>query len=349
MIARPILTGLISIQLAAFLIVGSACSRKHQIEKYPAPGRLQKSPPNNTVVVKENIHHINFVKGDRKIDVLIGGKVFTSYLYGEQLDKPILFPIYSPSAVMVTRGYPLLEVDGEAKNHPHHKGLWFAYRKVNDDDFWLEPASSAHIRHMEVTEMTPGDSKGRLSTVAHWAGKTGRVLLEEKRDMVFYASDKEYTIDFSIDLTARDKKVIFKDDKDGMFAIHVAHWLNESDGSGSYFNSNGDEQAENTWGKRARWVCLQGRKDGKIIGVAVLNHPASVNFPTYWHTRGYGLFTANPLGQYVFERKRNLNNPQPFQLTLRAGQTAHFRFRIIIYEGQKTNEQMEKRFKEFAK
>jgi hypothetical protein len=27
-----------------------------------------------------------------------------------------------------------------------------------------------------------------------------------------------------------------------------------------------------------------------------LNHPASFRFPTYWHSRTYGLFTANPFG-----------------------------------------------------
>lgn len=122
-------------------------------------------------------------------------------------------------------------------------------------------------------------------------------------------------------------------------------------GTGRYFSSNGDETAKNIWGKRARWVALQGIRKRKVIGVAILNHPASINYPTYWHVRNYGLFSANPLGQGDFQRqsKYKKNPVQPFRLTLKQGQKVHFRFLVVVYEGTRTTEQMEKRFREFAK
>ncbi|MHC4206156.1 MAG: DUF6807 family protein [Planctomycetota bacterium] len=128
---------------------------------------------------------------------------------------------------------------------------------------------------------------------------------------------------------------------------------NESiSGTGRYFSSNGDEMAKNVWGKRARWVALQGIRKGKIVGVAILNHPASINYPTYWHVRKYGLFSANPLGQADFQRQRpekyRKNKVIPLRLTLEEGETAHFRFLIIVYEGVRTNQQIEERFRKFA-
>jgi len=285
---------------------------------------------------------VRFVAGDDKIDVLVGQNHFTSYRCGDQLTKPILFPLRSPSGIEVNRSYPLAEVEGESRDHPHHTGLFFAYDDVNNEGFWNNTSSPPQIRHVKVLETAAGPGCGKLATLMHWVGKAGNVLLVEKREMFFRAGLDEYIIDFSIDLTACDRKVVFGDTKEGMFAIRVADWLTEKNGTGQYLSSDGRVNEENIWGTRAAWVRLQGRKNGKVIGIIIANHPDSVNYPTYWHARGYGLFSANPLGQYVFEQTRQKENPQRFQLTLEPGQTAHFGFRVIIYEGPRTPNQIQR-------
>jgi type 1 glutamine amidotransferase len=358
--------------------------------EWAATGKVtQKVPedfPTVTNVSKRNNYvarpRVEFVKGEDKIDVLVGRKHFTSYLYGCKpykiiegntgigggpdrgfLAKPILFPVRTPSGTIVTRSYPLVEVEGESKDHPGVPGVLvgFKFRDTNED-FWENTIGKPHIQHIKVTKMAEGIGKGQLSTVMHWIEKSGNILLEEKRNMVFYAGSQEYAIDFDIVLTAQDTKVIFKDDKCGFFQIRVADWLRESiesewmkkimrgcTGSGKYLSSNGDEFEKNVWGKRAKWVSLQGEKDGKTIGVAIFDHPASVNYPTYWMARGYGMFAANPLGQYIFEKQRGVKNPQALNLKLEPGQSAHFRYRMIIYEGPRTKEELEQRHKEFLK
>lgn len=312
---------------------------------------------------------VEFVKGDNKIDVMIGQKHFTSYLYGGRpykvlegagkydhgfLAKPVLYPVHSPSGIVVNRGYPLVKIEDESPDHPHHVGVFFTYGsegEINGEDFWGNTTEAQQIKHIKVTKMVSGAGEGTLSTVMHWIDKSGKVLLKENRDMVFYAGNDEYTIDFTINLTAQDEKVVFGDTKEGMFAIRVAHWLREDKGTGKYLSSEGGQSPvrDNIWGKRARWVRLQGQKDGKAVGVAILNHPDSVNYPTYWHARGYGLFAANPLGQLAFQKGRKLKNPQAFNLTLQPGQSALFKFRLIIYEGPRTKEQLEQQFKDFTK
>ena len=312
---------------------------------------------------------VEFVKSDRKINVMIGQKHFTTYLYGGEpykllegadkrdhgfLAKPVLFPVYTPSGIMVNRGYPLMKVPGETVDHPHHVGVFFTYGsegEINGEDFWGNTSAPPEIKHIKVTEMKGGAEKGTLSTVAHWIGKSGKVLLEENRTMVFSSGKDEYTIDFTIYLTAQDEKVVFGDTKEGMFAIRVAPWLQENTGTGRYLSSDGNESpvGENIWAKRARWVRLEGEKDGKVVGVAILNHPKSVNYPTYWHARDYGLFAANPLGQLAFQKGRKLENPQACNFTLQSGQSGLFKFRMIIYEGARTKEQIEQQFKNFTK
>jgi len=249
--------------------------------------------------------------------------------------------VRTPSGIEVTRRYPLVKLKGGSDDHLHHVGIFFACDQVNGNGFWENTTSSPQIRHIKVTKMKGGASKGTLSTIMHWIGR-------EKRQMIFSAGENEYVIDFDIDLTAQDEKVVFEDTKEGMFAIRVADWLREKGGSGRYLSSNGDATEKNVWGKRARWVRLQGKKDNKIIGIAIFNHPTSVNYPTYWHARGYGLFSANPLGQYDFEKKRNPKTAKPLNFTLEPGKTAHFRFLMVIYEGDRTKQELEKEFRKFA-
>ena len=312
---------------------------------------------------------VELVKGKDKIDVMVGGRHLTSYVYGNEHTKPMLVPLRSPSGIEVTRRNPLVELKGGSHDHQHHVGIFFAVDNVNGTKFWNNAAPPPQIKHIKTTELAGDNGKAKLSTVMHWIDRSGNILLEENRSMVFLAGENEdeYAIDFSIDLTARQNEVVFEDIEEGVFAIRVADCLREGDskvmlkpgkplpkesvsGTGRYFSSNGDETAKNVWGKRARWVALQGIRKGKVVGVAILNHPASINYPTYWHVRSYGLFSANPLGQGDFQRqsKYKKNLVQPLRLTLKRGQKAHFRFLVVVYEGIRTARQMEKRFREFV-
>ena len=288
---------------------------------------------------------IKFVQDTNKIDILIGGNLFTTYRYGSELTKPILYPVKSPSGILLTRRFPFEIIPGESSDHPHHTGIFFAYDKVNNDGFWNNTTSPPQVKHIKTTKM----EDGQFSTISHWVGKSGKRLLEEKRDMVFSAEANQYAIDFNITLTAQDEKIVFGDTKEGMFAIRVADWLSEEKGTGKYLDSKGNIGEPNIWAKKADWVRLEGTKDGKTIGIAILNHPASACYPTYWHARGYGLFSANPLGQLDFLKGRNVENPQPLNFTLQPHQSALFKFRMIIYEGQNPADNLEREFQNFAK
>ncbi len=291
---------------------------------------------------------IEFVQDVNRVNVTVDGNHFTSYLYGDALTKPVLWPLMSPSGITLTRGFPLEPLAGESNDHPHHIGLFFTYDKVNGEGFWNNTTSPPQIKHIKTMRMENGQP-AILSVLLHWVGKDGGIILEENRDMTFAARDNEYTMDFAIRLIARDKTVTFADTKEGMFAIRVADWLKEDGGSGEYLNSEGDKKEAGVWGKRARWVCLEGQKNGKTVGIAIFNHPDSVNYPTWWHARAYGLFSANPLGQLDFQKAHKVENPQSFNLTLQPGQAATFKFRLLIYEGRHSKEQLEQQFADFAK
>ncbi|MBN1466400.1 PmoA family protein [candidate division KSB1 bacterium] len=295
---------------------------------------------------------VTFVRGEDKIDILIDGKVFTSYVtasqyLGKSVTKPILFPVLTPAGLNVTRSFPFAEVAGESHDHPHHTGIFFTYDEVSGNGFWNNTTFPPQIKHMQVKNMQGGAS-GELTTESEWIGKENVALLREERTMLFIPGEAETAIDFTITLTALQDKVEFGDTKEGMFAIRVAHPLQEQDFTGEYQSSNGDKGEKGVWGKRAEWVKLEGQIEGVDVGIAILNHPTSTNYPTFWHARGYGLFSANPLGQFAFENARKVENPQRFGLTLAKGQSALFKFRMIIYDGLRSTEQMQARFATYA-
>ena len=74
---------------------------------------------------------------EHKIDVLVDGKLFTSYFYPSDsiLKKPVLYPILTSKGTTITRGYPFATRAGERVDHPHHVGMWLNYESVNGFDF----------------------------------------------------------------------------------------------------------------------------------------------------------------------------------------------------------------------
>lgn len=311
----------------------------------------------------------SFISSYKQIQVLAGNKLFTTLLYdttitqpnGVPLMKPVLWPVYSPSEIVVQRQFPLRLVNGESRDEPHHEGIFFAYSsngEVNGNSFWAGQQGDTRIVQTKITQRETNHGKAILGTRNNWIGRDGNVVLVEDRKMIFSASKPQRSIDFTFHLIAQNKDVMFKDTKEGMFAIRVADWLAENSHgnpnpplaekhTGMYLNSKGDTTSKNVWGKRAKWVRLEGHHNGKTVGIIIMNHPSSVNYPTFWHARGYGLFAADPLGQSVFQKARG-KNPVPLNYTIAAGDSALFKFKMVIYEGHRGIDQIKKEFKKYS-
>jgi hypothetical protein len=286
-----------------------------------------------------------------QIHILKDGRHFATYLFDSAFLKPVIYPLYSPSGILIERQFPFSIVDGESHDHPHHVGLFFTYGtdgEVNGNNFWANQQGQTKIRHSAFKIVNSESNKANLSTQAYWIGHDGTTILEEDRTMVFSGNETTNTIDFTIRLKAISGDVVFEDTKEGMFGIRVADWLSENHGDGIYLNSKGDTTEAGVWGKRAEWVRLEGSYEGNSIGIVIMNHPASVNFPTFWHARGYGLFSANPLGQAVFQEGRGAENPKSLNYEVKSGDTALFKFRMIIYEGDLTVDEIKADFKEYG-
>ncbi len=281
-----------------------------------------------------------------KIDVEIDGKPFTTFYSGAEAWKPYLSPLRSASGKIVTRHFPMEQVAGESHDHPHHRGLWFSYDDVNGVKFWEnDPGYKTPNRGkilVRKSELKARGSSKVIQASMDWVDANGQPILVETRSMTFSGKPDARIIDFDILLTAPEK-VVFGDTKEGAFAIRLADELTEKK-SGKMVNADGAEGMKNVWGKRSNWVDYSGTVDGEKLGIAIFNHPSNPRHPTYWHARDYGLFALNPFGQHAFDPSQPESHWE-----VPAGGSLHFRWRVLIHNGDTAGAGIAKAYQEYAK
>src|SRR5215813_4135444 len=86
---------------------------------------------------------VRFTTGPGKIDVVIDNQPFTTLYFGEDANKPYLWPLRTAGGTIVTRRWPMEKDTGETHDHIHHRGLWFAVDEVNGVKFWGSDPSYA--------------------------------------------------------------------------------------------------------------------------------------------------------------------------------------------------------------
>ncbi|MCC8410477.1 PmoA family protein [Mucilaginibacter sp. UR6-1] len=314
-----------------------------------------------SVTVMAQNQQVSVVKAatGNKVDIKINGKPFTSFLYPDTLEKPVLYPLHTADGLVVTRSFPLSKREGDPNDHPHHVGLWFNFENLNGLDFWNNsyaiPASRKNqygwIRTDKIIKTQSGKT-GVLVYHANWTNQAKEVIAEETTTFEFSGMADQRVIDRITTLTAvQDAR--FKDAKDGLLALRVTHELQipttedqkftDDKGietvvkggtdklpTGNYLTSEG-KTGDAAWSTRAVWCKMFGKIGADSVSVSIIDHPKNINYPTFWHARGYGLFSANPLGEKVFTNGKSEKN-----LTLKKGESVTFKYRVVISNGNKT-------------
>ena len=311
---------------------------------------------------------------EKRVDVTIGGDLFTAYIYPDNIKKPVLWPVMSPKGNMLTRSFPLIEKEGDRVDHPHHVGIWLNYGDVNGLDFWNNSEARAPetrdrygtIYHRSIEKTKSGKGEGLLVATAEWKAPDQTKMLEEKTSIKFSAIENLRIIDRTTTLKALIDEVNFTDNKEGMFAIRVAREMElpsekptklmDSHGvitevekmdntyvKGNYRSAEGLE-GKGVWGTRCRWMKLHSEIKGEKVAIVIIDHPSNVGYPTYWHARDYGLFAANTLGQKVSSKGENELN-----FSLKKGESVTFKYRLVVVSGEMPDDGINKLADEYAK
>lgn len=292
--------------------------------------------------------------GTDHIAIVINSQPFSDFYLGRDYPKPFLAPLRSASGYIVTRKYPMETIEGESRDHAHHRGLWIGYGNVNGVNFWENevnvantdaetPKQQGKIVLRELGGIVPGKKSGRIAASFEWRTPDGSALLEERRVMTFYADSTLRTVDVDATFTAKTG-VEFADTKEGFFAIRLADSMTGKNG-GLMTNSDGAQTEKSVWGRPADWVDYDGTVDGQKVGIVICDNPHNFNHPPHWHVRDYGLFAVNPFGLKDFDPKAGARGGH----RLAAGDSMRFRYRVIVHPGDVPEKNIADWYADYAK
>jgi len=292
------------------------------------------------------------------VTVKYDGKLVTNYVVGDS-NKPYLWPLIGPGGKAMTRAYPMKKVNGERHDHPHHRSIWFGHQNIGGFDTWHEPSTILERKgseeqknkklaglgstvHRAFSKLDGNHDRATIVAVNDYVDSDGKMLLADERTLVFRMGKDRLVLDFDIVFTAEHGDCRIGDMKDSGFSVRIPTSMDVDSKKGGHILNSEGQTDKGAWGKRATWVSYTGPVDGKIMGVAIMNHPKSFRHPTPWHVRTYGLFTANPFGTRAIAREKDGG------FTLDAGNSFTLRHRVIFHAGDTNSAKIADAWKAYA-
>ena len=313
----------------------------------PACG-LQTSTP--SLGHKQQSDTVRLIRHKDKIKVKLSDDLFTTYDF-KTYNKPILYPIYGPDQVPMTRNWPMKsDSTGESHDHPHHKSMWFS-SEINGINFWTEKGGRVNVKTVE-TSFAGGTSNAICATSDWVSNRDDEPVLTDQTTYWFGGDSKSRWINCLFKLRASHGDVTFDDSKEGVFAIrtHPDLRLTATPAKGvkqvfgNAINSEGNT-GKDVWGKPAKWVLYYGPVDGKPVSILMCDHPTNLRHPTTWHARDYGLVAANPFGLHEFLGKKKGTGAYK----LAKGDVLQLRYRVEFFAGTISAKTAEQKYQAFAR
>lgn len=263
-----------------------------------------------------------------------GKRIFT--LDYSSAPKPFIHPLATTGGHVLTNFQP--------SDHYWHRGLWFAIKFVNGENFWEEGDTGPHNTQRTVLPPTiePTDD-GSVKIVLHleWTRHDGHVVMDEVRTIAFRSIDATtYTFDHESKITPREAVTLDRTPfttwggYGGLCLRGTRNWteskIHLSDGTAT----------DRPTGIPGDWAMLTGKLDGDRglhATVAMLEHPGNDRRPTPW----YG---ASGIGLYL--------TPAPFfhaPLELASGRVLRLAYRLIVAERVLEAEEVQRAYDDYVR
>lgn len=253
--------------------------------------------------------------GPERIDVLVDGKLFTSYRHPRDWKFPYLWPVIGP------RGGQSLTIE-KGINHPHHRSLYLACDKVNGANYWQEGLDRGQVFSQGPKVIETG-ARVVLADECLWTCPGQEPPIKDHRWVIISAPNKDlrliecrYEFEFLID-THIDPS------NHALFSIEVMPELAVTTGCGTIQDASGQFNEAGTFGNKATWCDYSGVREGVAEGIAILQHPDNPCYPWPFFTRDYGFMSPTPM-----------NWLPPEGIDHKAGERVRMRFLVVAHGGE---------------
>lgn len=272
---------------------------------------------------------VRAVAEENRIVVLVGGKEFTAYRYGDDLKYPHFYPVNGPLTGQSVTTY-------NTQPWPHHTSLFLSCDRVSGANYW-QPFTELKTGQITATAPRIVESTGRkvvLSDVAQWAKPGEPPQLRDTRTVTITAPSATLRVlDFQFDFHILQDLHIQKTGH-SLFSARM-HPKLAVDGGGILVDAEGNRGEEGTRGKTSSWCAYYGEHHDQMEGLAIMQHPTNPRYPAPWFNLNYGFFSPTP----VWLEDQHLE----------AGDQFTKRYRVVVFAGDHEQAGLAKLYDDFER
>ena len=283
------------------------------------------------IVIPISAAKITAEKVGSKINVTIGNKYFTSYIFSSDEKYPFFFPVNGPA----TGGSVTSMRNGE---YPHHSSLFFGCDFVNGGNYWQEGLERGRIISVNAQIQKQGGDTVLITDECIWSRpgaispvKDTRKILITSPSPALSQIDVEIVMEMLIDVT-------IKKTNHSLFSARMAPDLSVKNG-GTMINAEGAKSEKDTFGKGSPWIDFYGKRGEAIEGLAILQHPSNPWYPSPWFTRDYGFMSPTPMYWPA-------NETDTF---MKKGTVLTLRYRVLVHSGDHNQAKIAEAFENYKK
>ncbi len=246
-----------------------------------------------------------------------------------------IHPIRTPGGTLISDEY--------APSHPHHHGIWSPWTQSEFEgrtmDFWNMMQKTATVEVEDFGGTFSGTVCGGLRAVHRFvdlmAPGAPKTALIETWDIIAYNVNAPC---FLFDLTIHQECAgssplkLKKYPYGGLGFRGHREWDGEEN---TFFLTSEGKTRANGHETRARWCHVGGKVDGKLAGIAILDHPSNFRAP-----QPMRIHPCNPFFCYA--------PVQLGELTIEPGKPYDARYRFVTSDGPPDANQIDRLWNDFA-
>lgn len=281
------------------------------------------------IVLPISAAKITAEKVGSKINVTIGNKYFTSYIFSNDEKYPFFYPVNGP----VSGGSVTSMRNGE---YPHHSSLFFGCDLVNGGNYWQEGLERGRIISVNAQIQKQGGDTVLITDECIWSRpgaispvKDTRKILITSPSATMSQIDVEIVMEMLIDVT-------IKKTNHSLFSARMAADLSVKNG-GTMINAEGAKSEKDTFGKSSPWIDFYGKRGDAIEGLAIFQHPSNPWYPSPWFTRDYGFMSPTPMYWPA-------NETDTF---MKKGTVLTLRYRVLVHSGDHNQAKIAEAFEKY--
>jgi len=288
-----------------------------------------KRPPTPPVTVKENATSpfaFKEINNGTGLELSEKGQPVFVYNFGmvSHPDHPTmtrstyLHPVYTPDGTVLT--------DDFNKDHPHHRGIFWAWEVITvdgkKDDAWTVKGFREHFVAWQAKETLA--TQARLAVENGWYDGEKKFVKENVEIITHPAKDNQRVLDFTLTFEATDKPVEIVGTPDskkgyGGFAIRTA----PRDGGEKKTVITTDKGVTKKDGILAQttWAQVTGLFNGKPEGARIDDDPANPGYPKNGWLLRHGFAVLN------------VSYPGLKPVTLEPGKPLVLKYKVTLLSG----------------